>query len=199
MNKQHAPAHTAERFEPRSETEPRLRGYRLVLVRLVCLILGVVSVGLFVASIPSEIAHLHQLCTGTAAACNGSGQLTPGDVRRLHELGRPHWSRASYPIFYRLRSRAFKTLGHRYPHQSHAGLCQPDRSAGPALLWSRHRSGVASAPVHRAGLAVSHHHRCLDPCESVSSPLLTADFTAASMMQPRPWQPLVRPCAMRWI
>ncbi len=86
MNTQHASAHTAESFEPRSEAETRLHGYRLVLVRLVCLTLGVVSVGLFVASIPSYVAHLHLLCTGTAAACNGSGQLTP-DVRRLHELG----------------------------------------------------------------------------------------------------------------
>jgi hypothetical protein len=87
MNTQQASAHSTERFEPRSETETRLHGYRLVLVRLVCLILGLVSVGLFVASIPFEAAHLQLLCTGTAAACNGSGQLTPGDVRGLQELG----------------------------------------------------------------------------------------------------------------
>jgi hypothetical protein len=87
MNRLPASAHHAEGFEQRSETETRLHGYRLVLVRLVCLTLWVVSVGLFVASIPSEVAHLHLLCMGTAAACNGSGQLTPGDVRRLHELG----------------------------------------------------------------------------------------------------------------
>ncbi len=86
MNRLPASAHHAESFEPRSETETRLHGYRLVLVRLVCLTLWVVSVGLFVASIPSEVAHLHLLCTGTAAACNGSGPLTP-DVRRLQELG----------------------------------------------------------------------------------------------------------------
>jgi hypothetical protein len=87
MNRPSASAHTAESFEPRSETETRLHGYRLVLVRLLCLTLSVVSVGLIVASIPSEVAHLHLLCTGTAAACNGSGQLTPGAVRRLQELG----------------------------------------------------------------------------------------------------------------
>jgi hypothetical protein len=86
MNRLPASAHAAERFEPRSEIETRLHGYRLVLVRLLCLTLGVVSVGLFVASIPSSVAHLHLFCTGTAAACNGSGQLTP-DVQRLHELG----------------------------------------------------------------------------------------------------------------
>jgi hypothetical protein len=87
MNRLPASAHTAERFVARSETETRLHGYRLVLMRLLCLTLGVVSVGLFVASIPSYIAHLHLLCTGTAGACNGIGQLTPGDVQRLHELG----------------------------------------------------------------------------------------------------------------
>ena len=87
MNRLPASAHHAGRFEPRSETETRLHGYRLVLVRLVCLTLSFVSVGLFVASVPSEIAHLHLLCTGTAAACQNSGQLTADDVQRLHELG----------------------------------------------------------------------------------------------------------------
>jgi hypothetical protein len=40
-----------------------------------------------VASIPSYYASLHLLCTGTATACNASGQLAPGDLRRLQELG----------------------------------------------------------------------------------------------------------------
>lgn len=87
MNRLPASAQHAERFEPRSETEPRLHGYRQVLVRLLCLTLSVASVGLFVTSIPSYVAHLHLLCTGTAAVCNMNGQLTAGDVRRLHELG----------------------------------------------------------------------------------------------------------------
>ncbi len=98
MNRLPASAHPAERFEPRSETERRWHGYRLVLVRLVCLSLYVLSVGLFVASIPSYIAHLHLLCTGTAAACTTSGQLTPGDVRRLHELGLSRDFYATYTI-----------------------------------------------------------------------------------------------------
>ncbi len=98
INRLPASAHTAESFEPRSETEMHLHGYWLVLVRLLCLTLGVVSVGLFVASIPSYIAHLHLLCTGTAAACNTSGQLTPGDVRRLHELGLSKGFYATYTI-----------------------------------------------------------------------------------------------------
>ena len=66
--------------------ETRLHGYRLVLVRLLCLTLGTLSVGLFVASLLSYNANHSMLCIGTAAACTTYGQLTPGDVRRLHEL-----------------------------------------------------------------------------------------------------------------
>ncbi len=73
MNHSPASAPLAESFEPRSETETRLHGYWLVLVRLVCLTLCVLSVGLFVVAILSVIANY--------------GQLIPDDVRRLHELG----------------------------------------------------------------------------------------------------------------
>ena len=87
MNHSTASAHQALRDAPRSETETRLHGYWLVLARLVCLTLCVLCVGLFVAGILLVLANLHQLCTGAAAACNTAGQLTPGDVQRLHELG----------------------------------------------------------------------------------------------------------------
>ncbi len=73
--------------EQRGETDTRLHGYWLVLVRLVSLSVYVLSVGLFVASILSLFATLHILCTGTATACNATGQLAPSDVRRLQELG----------------------------------------------------------------------------------------------------------------
>jgi signal transduction histidine kinase len=88
MNYPTASTPLAERFELGSETDTRLHGYWLVLVRLVCLTLSVLTVGLFVADIPSYLAKLHQLCTGAAElACQGGGQFTPGDVGRLHELG----------------------------------------------------------------------------------------------------------------
>ena len=98
MNRLLASAHHAERFELRNETETRLQGYRLVLARLLCLTLGVVSVGLFVASIPSYFASLHLLCTGTTIACNANVQLAPGDVRRLQELGLSRDFYATYII-----------------------------------------------------------------------------------------------------
>src|SRR5215469_8033097 len=59
MNRLPASARHAGRDVPRSEAEMRLHGYWLLLVRLLCLTLSVVSVGLFVASIPSEVVHLH--------------------------------------------------------------------------------------------------------------------------------------------
>src|SRR5215469_5399096 len=72
---------------PLHTADTRLHGRWLVLAWLLCLTLCVLSVGLFVVDIPSFIANLHQLCTSTAAACYTHGQLAPGDVRRLHELG----------------------------------------------------------------------------------------------------------------
>ncbi len=87
MNHSPASAHLAVSDEPRSETETRLQGYWLVLVRLLCLSLGVLSVGLFVVGILSYFANHYMLCTGTPAACQNSGLLVPGEVRRLQELG----------------------------------------------------------------------------------------------------------------
>ncbi len=43
MNSPAASAGLAEAIEPRRETETRLHGYRLVLVRLVCLTLSVIA------------------------------------------------------------------------------------------------------------------------------------------------------------
>jgi hypothetical protein len=86
MKRLPASAQDAERGLPRSETETRLSGFRLVLVRLLCLTLSMVSVGLFVASILSFVANHYMFCMGTAAACTPSGQLTL-DVHRLQESG----------------------------------------------------------------------------------------------------------------
>ena len=84
--------------DTRSEVITRLHGHRLVIVRLICLSLCVLSVGLFVASIPSYFASLHLLCTGTATACNAGGQLALSDVRRLQELGLSRDFFATYTI-----------------------------------------------------------------------------------------------------
>ncbi|HKV01972.1 MAG TPA: hypothetical protein VJQ26_07595, partial [Ktedonobacteraceae bacterium] len=68
-------------------TDARLQGRWLLLLRVGWVVVVVLALGLFVGSILSVNAILHLPCTGTAAVCQNSGQLTPGDVRRLHELG----------------------------------------------------------------------------------------------------------------
>ncbi len=81
------PAETAQHGASHRVLDSRMYGYRLVIVRLMCLSLCVLSVGLFVASIPSFFAYLHILCMDTAATCSTSSQLAPDDVIRLHQLG----------------------------------------------------------------------------------------------------------------
>lgn len=80
-------AQLAQRIDQRSETETRLWGTWLVIVRLVCLSLGIASVGLYILAILRVNAILHLPCTGPVAACEGTGQLLPIDVQQLHELG----------------------------------------------------------------------------------------------------------------
>ena len=87
MSQIDAPAEKTQPAVSRSLTDTRLHGYRLVIVRLLCLSLSIVSVGLVLASIPSYFASLHLLCTGTAATCSASRQLAPADLQRLQALG----------------------------------------------------------------------------------------------------------------
>ena len=98
MNHSPASASLAERFEPRSETDTRLHGYWLVLARLVCLTLCVLSVGLFVVGILSYIANHYMFCTGTAAACHTYRQNMPVVVRPIQEPGLSTDFFALYPI-----------------------------------------------------------------------------------------------------
>jgi len=75
MNHSPASAPQAPRLEPRSETDTRLFGYWLVLVRLVCLTLCVLSVGFYVAGVLSYIANHYMFCTSAAAACHTYGNV----------------------------------------------------------------------------------------------------------------------------
>jgi hypothetical protein len=71
----------------RSVTVSRLRGYRVVIVRLLCLCIYVMSIGLVLASIPSYFASLRLLCNDIDTICNATGQLTASDLQRLQALG----------------------------------------------------------------------------------------------------------------
>jgi signal transduction histidine kinase len=87
MNQSSVSTQLVDGVPVRSKTETRLHGSWLVLVRVACIALYLLSVGLFFASIWLANVHLHLPCTATSAACQNNGQLAAGDVRRLHELG----------------------------------------------------------------------------------------------------------------
>ncbi len=80
MNVQHAPTEVTESRERHSYA--RLHGRWLVLARVVWVAVVVLALGLFIASIPTNFADLHILCT--AASCR---QLTADYVRELQALG----------------------------------------------------------------------------------------------------------------
>jgi signal transduction histidine kinase len=68
-----ASATLTEAFEPRNESETRLDGTWLVLARLVCLTLFVLSVGFYIGSVLSYIANYY--CAGPASTCHTSGPI----------------------------------------------------------------------------------------------------------------------------
>src|SRR6266516_3132155 len=70
-----------------STPDTRLYGRWLALARLVSITVFALALALFLVCVPLYFASLHMLCTGTATACNATGQLAPGDVRRLQQLG----------------------------------------------------------------------------------------------------------------
>src|SRR5436309_7792781 len=85
MNRADVQSEKVVRSASSSMADTRLRGGWLILARVVWVAVVVLTLGLFIASIPTTLADLHILCT--AASCTTSGQLTPDDVRELHTLG----------------------------------------------------------------------------------------------------------------
>lgn len=63
-----------------------LRGFRLLVVRLVWVALALAFAGLFIAGVPAELALLRQVCVGSSASCLPT-QLTPEGARLLPALG----------------------------------------------------------------------------------------------------------------
>jgi len=70
-----------------STPDTRLYGRWLAQARLVSITVFALALALLLVCVPLYFASLHMLCTGTATACNATGQLAPGDVRRLQQLG----------------------------------------------------------------------------------------------------------------
>ncbi len=84
--------------QPQRETDTRLRGRWLLLVRVVWVVIAVLALGLVIASIPGYFSFLHVLCTGTLATCKNSGQITPGYLRAIQALGLSLDSFATYQV-----------------------------------------------------------------------------------------------------
>jgi hypothetical protein len=62
-----------------------LRGPRLYIARVAWVVVAALAMGLFIAGIPAEYAHYHNLCGGSG--CGGPWQLEPDDVSALERLG----------------------------------------------------------------------------------------------------------------
>ncbi len=84
MNHSPASAPLAEGFEPRSETDTRLRGRKLILARVAWVTVVSLIVALFLARLPAYYTALQTVCTG--AAC-GYVQPTLDSAQVLQQLG----------------------------------------------------------------------------------------------------------------
>jgi hypothetical protein len=76
---------SAMREKHREERGTRLHGSWLVLTRVMWVVVVVLSMGLFIVSIPVNFAASHAICT--TASCVNSGQLTLDQVHELQHLG----------------------------------------------------------------------------------------------------------------
>lgn len=76
----------AERAAPKSDAETRLRGRWLLLARVACLTLCVLSVGIYSLGVLTFISQHFNTCTGAAAACHAPG---PVEVHTIRASGFP--------------------------------------------------------------------------------------------------------------
>src|SRR5712692_8585955 len=79
------------------QTSTRVRGRRLLLMRLGWALLTVYNLVVFFVSIPAYYAQLFVLCTDPRQEC-AIGRLTPGNVQALHHLGLSLSSYAAYTL-----------------------------------------------------------------------------------------------------
>src|SRR5712692_8170024 len=78
-------------------TSTRVRGRRLLLMRLGWTLLTVYNLVVFFVSIPVYYAQLFVLCTDPRQDCS-DGRLRPGNVQALHHLGISLGSYAVYAL-----------------------------------------------------------------------------------------------------
>nr|HET6902315.1 histidine kinase [Ktedonobacteraceae bacterium] len=73
--------------QPPGETDTRLRGRWLLLTRVVWIIVALLALGLYIASVPPTLASLHALCTDVSKTCSSVGYITPDYAHALQVLG----------------------------------------------------------------------------------------------------------------
>ena len=98
MNLQQSTTSAVEHSNARKEAEIHLQGAWLVLARIAWVMVSLLAVGLFIASLPSYFAYLHIPTKSSIAA----PQLTPDDIHALKQLGLSldfyAWLNMSVPI-----------------------------------------------------------------------------------------------------
>ena len=96
MNRQFTRTATTAALDKSQQGDTRLYGTRLILARAACIVAGVLSLGVFVASLPANYnAIFSLLCTGPS--CNHPSQATIQFVQQLQALG---LSVQAYAIYY---------------------------------------------------------------------------------------------------
>ena len=95
MNQQSGSTISIERSGAHSGSETRLHGVWLVLARAVWVVIVLLALGLFVASIPIYFAYLHSLTTTPNSA---GPQLNHSEIQALHNLGLSLDFYASYSV-----------------------------------------------------------------------------------------------------
>ena len=85
MNHPSLSVQTTSRDEQRGARDTRLHGRWLVLMRVAWVVVVVLSVGLFIVSVPFNFAASHAICS--TASCTNTNQLTLEQVHELQHLG----------------------------------------------------------------------------------------------------------------
>src|SRR2546421_6887431 len=83
MNLQQGPTSIIEYPGLQSGSEVRIQGVWLVMARITWVAITLLSLGLYIAALPSSFAYLH----GISTASPYGPQLTPGAEQELYTLG----------------------------------------------------------------------------------------------------------------
>ena len=86
MNRKFTRSTTTAALDKPQQGDTRLYGNRLILARAVCILAGILSFGIFVASLPANYNAIFSLLC-TESSCNHSSQATIQFVQQLQALG----------------------------------------------------------------------------------------------------------------